>query len=81
MKDDYTSNSHYLSYTFSLNRGRRMYFLSLGVKGERVKCSPYRGVAGLAGLSIHHDTLGSGTYRSGLYMVTGNWETGTSGSY
>ena len=34
MKDDYTTNSHYLSYTFLFNRKvGKMYFLNLGVKG------------------------------------------------
>ena len=33
MKDDYTINSHYLTYTFSLQEVGRMYFVSSGVKG------------------------------------------------
>ena len=33
MKDDYTTNSHYLTYTFNFKRFGRMYFLNLGVKG------------------------------------------------
>ena len=33
MKDDYTTNSHYITYTFSLYEVGRMYFLDLGVKG------------------------------------------------
>ena len=32
MKNDYTTNSHYLTYTFSLWKVGRMYFLSAGVK-------------------------------------------------
>ena len=34
MKDDYTTNSHYLTYTFLSKGDGRMYFLSLGVKGS-----------------------------------------------
>ena len=33
MKDDYTTNSHYLTYTFLFKRVGRMYILNLGVKG------------------------------------------------
>ena len=33
MKDDYTTNSHYITYTFSLYEVGRMYFLDLWVKG------------------------------------------------
>ena len=33
MKDDYTTNSNYLTYIFSLWRVGRMCFLNLGVKG------------------------------------------------
>ena len=33
MKDDYTTNPHYLTYTFSLYKVGRMYFVSSGVKG------------------------------------------------
>ena len=33
MKDDYNTNSHYTTYTFYLQKVRRMYFLSSGVKG------------------------------------------------
>ena len=33
MKDDHTTNFHYLTYTFLLKGDVRMYFLSLGVKG------------------------------------------------
>ena len=33
MKDDYTTNSHYLTYTFLFRKVGRMYFLILGVKG------------------------------------------------
>ena len=32
MKDDYTTNSHYLTYAFILRKVGRMYFLNLGVK-------------------------------------------------
>ena len=32
MKDDFTTNSHYLIYTFLLRKVGRMYFLNLGVK-------------------------------------------------
>ena len=39
MRDDYTTNSHYLTHTFLFRKVRRMYFLSLGVKGVSVlKC-------------------------------------------
>ena len=31
MKDDYTTNSHYITYTFSVGKVGRMYFLSSGV--------------------------------------------------
>ena len=34
MKDDYTTNSQYITYTFSFRKVGRMYFLSLGVKGS-----------------------------------------------
>ena len=33
MKDDYNTNSRYTTYAFSLEKVRRMYFLSSGVKG------------------------------------------------
>ena len=33
MKDDFNTNSHYLTYAFSLQKVGRMYFLSSGVKG------------------------------------------------
>ena len=33
MKDDYTINSHCLTYTFLLKKVGRMYFLNLGVEG------------------------------------------------
>ena len=33
MKDDYTTNSHHINYTFSRLKFGRMYFLNLGVKG------------------------------------------------
>ena len=33
MRDDYTTNSHYLTPTFLFRRVGRMYFLNLGVKG------------------------------------------------
>ena len=33
MKDDFNTNSHYLTYAFSLLKVGRMYFLSSGVKG------------------------------------------------
>ena len=35
MRDDFTSNSYYLTYTFLLKRLGRMYFSNLGVKGFR----------------------------------------------
>ena len=35
MKYDYTTNSHYLTYTFSVWKLGRMYFLNLGVKGVK----------------------------------------------
>ena len=31
MKHDYTTNSHYLTYTYLLKGDGRMYFLNLGV--------------------------------------------------
>ena len=34
MKDDYSTNSCYLTHTFSLSNVGRMYLLSLGVKGS-----------------------------------------------
>ena len=37
MKDDYTTNSHYLTYTFLFRKVGRMYFLNLGVKGLKSK--------------------------------------------
>ena len=33
MKDDYNTNSHYLTYTFLFKKVGRMYFSNLGVKG------------------------------------------------
>ena len=36
MKDDYTTNSHYLTYIFNFKRFGRMYFLNLGMKGLKV---------------------------------------------
>ena len=36
MKDDYTTNSHYLTHTFLFRKVERMYFLNLGVKGLKV---------------------------------------------
>ena len=38
MKDDYNTNSHYLTYTFLFRKVVRMYFLNLGVKGLKRKC-------------------------------------------
>ena len=38
MKDDCTTISHYLTYTFHFRKIRRMYFLNLGVKGL-ISCS------------------------------------------
>ena len=35
MRDDNTTNSHYLTHTFLLRKLWRMYFLNLGVKGLR----------------------------------------------
>ena len=37
MKDDFTTNSHYLIYTFLFRKVGRMYFLNLGVKGLNVR--------------------------------------------
>ena len=36
MKDDFTTNSHYLIYTFLFRKVGRMYFVNLGVKGLRM---------------------------------------------
>ena len=36
MKDDYNTNSHYLTYTFLFRKVGRMYFLNLGVKGLNI---------------------------------------------
>ena len=47
MKDDYTTNSHYLTYTFILKGDGRMYFLSLGVKA----LNRYTGAAPCSGYS------------------------------
>ena len=33
MKDDYNTNSHYLTYTFIFRKVGIMYFLNLGVNG------------------------------------------------
>ena len=33
MKEYYTTNSHYLTYTFLFRKVGRIYFLNLGVKG------------------------------------------------
>ena len=33
MKDDYTTNSHYLTYTLLFRKVGRMYFLNLEVEG------------------------------------------------
>ena len=33
MKDDYTTNSHYLAHMFLIYKFGRMYFFNLGVKG------------------------------------------------
>ena len=33
MKDDYTTNSHYITYKFLFRKAGRVYFLNLGVKG------------------------------------------------
>ena len=35
MKDDYTTNSHYLTYIFLFRKVGRMYFFNLGVKGQK----------------------------------------------
>ena len=35
MEDDYTTNTHYLTYTFLLKKVGRMYFWNLEVKGLR----------------------------------------------
>ena len=49
MKDDYTTNSHYLTYTFLFGKVGRMYFLNLGVKGlkGREKVTHARPVASI----------------------------------
>ena len=36
MKDDYTTNSHYLTHTFLFRKVGRIYFLNLGVKGLNI---------------------------------------------
>ena len=36
MNDEYTTNSHYLTYTFFFKKVGRMYFLNLGVKGLNI---------------------------------------------
>ena len=40
MKDDYTTSSHYLTYTFLFRKVGRMYFLNLGVKGLKRRDIP-----------------------------------------
>ena len=40
MKDDYATNSHYLTYTVSVWKVGRMYFLNLGVKGSESPARP-----------------------------------------
>ena len=52
MKDDYTINSHYLTYTFSLQEVGRMYFVSSGVKGLRAEreCVSSRELGGSRGM-------------------------------
>ena len=41
MKDDCTTNSHYLTYTFLFRKVVRMYFLNLGVKGLSTRIFSY----------------------------------------
>ena len=41
MKDDYTTNSHYLSQTLLLGKVGRMYSLNLGVNGLTCRCILY----------------------------------------
>ena len=38
-KDDFSTNSHYLTHTFLFREVGRMYFLGLGVKGSRRCCA------------------------------------------
>ena len=40
MKDDYTTNSHYLTHTFLFRKVGRMYFLNLGAKGLKYETKP-----------------------------------------
>ena len=37
MRDDYTTNSHYLTYTFLFEKVERVYFLNVEVKGLKLR--------------------------------------------
>ena len=60
MKDDYTTNSHYLAHTFLFRNVGRMYFLNLGVKGLICFYCPLLGSAHL----IRGGELFIASYRS-----------------
>ena len=44
MKDDFTTKSHYLIYTFLFRKVGRMYFLNLGVKGSTLSLSSSKSI-------------------------------------
>ena len=62
MKDDYTTNSHYLTYTFLLRKVRRIYFLNLRVKGLR--CNLLNSPKEFCWIRIEHYCLVSSDFKS-----------------
>ena len=56
MRDDYSTNSHYITYTFLFEKFGRMYFLNLGVT-ERVKPGKSWKSLGILKLSLLRDLL------------------------
>ena len=56
MKDDYNTNSHYLTYTFLFRKVGRMYFLNLGVKGlkgDKIKINIIQTLMSISNMAEH----------------------------
>ena len=80
MKDDYTTNSRYLTHTSPLQKVGRMYFLNLGVKGLIINfCQHIDAIAQLAPVpACHpmremHTTLTEKTWNLIYEVLRRNW--------
>ena len=76
MKDDFTTNSHHLIYTFLFRKVGRMYFLSLGVKGlKRLLRSIYAHFSRFVAVSRDQAPMWSGRFRAQNQTKgrKGNW--------